>query len=186
MKRPLGDSYVVSGRSYYDNGQLESEFVLADANDINVSEPNLISQTKYFYDNNGRVKEIARAKDSGEFAFGSPASWIWTRYEYDLRGDKTKVIEDVNRLELKTAYEYDNQGEVTKVTLPNGKWNETVRDGRGMVAQTIVGHGGTTVAITWFYYDANGNLMEEIAPNDIMTTYEYDDFDRVTKITRGL
>lgn len=186
VSRPLGDSNVVSGRSYYDNGQLESDFVLADANDVNEGEPNLISQTKYFYDNNGRVKEIARAKGSGEFAFGSPASWIWTRYEYDLRGNKNKVIEDVNRLGLETAYEYDNQGEVIKVTLPNGKWTETVRDGRGMVAQTIVGHEGTTVATTWFYYDANGNLIEEVAPNNIRTTYEYDDFDRVTKITRGL
>jgi len=186
MKVPLGDSNLVSGRSYYDNGLLKSEFVLANPGDINEDEPNLISQAKYFYDNNGRLERIARAKDSNEFSYGSPDSWIWTRYEYDVRGNRIKVIEDVNGLELATTSEYNNQNEVTEVNLPNGKWTKTIRDGRGLVATTIVGYGTTEVATTAFYYDANGNLIEEVAPNNISTTYEYDDFDRVKKITRGM
>lgn len=186
MIRMILPSGVVSGSSYNSNGKLESEFVLANPADVNESEPNLISQTKYSYDNNGRIKKIARAKHDGEFVFNSPGSWIWTEYEYDLRGNRTKVIEDVNGLGLETTYEYNNQGEVIKVTLPNGKWTETLRDGRGLVAYTVVGYGDTTVATTAFYYDDNGNLEEQIAPNVIKTKYQYDDFDRLIKVTKGL
>ena len=186
MARMILSSGVVSGSSYNSNGKLESEFVLANPDDVNESEPNLISQTKYYYDNNGKIKKIARAKHDGEFDFNSPGSWIWTEYEYDSRSNRTKVIEDVNGLGLETTYEYNNEGGVIKVTLPNGKWTETIRDGRGLVAYTVVGYGDTTVAITTFYYDDNGNLEEQIAPNGIRTRYDYDDFDRLIKVTRGL
>jgi len=186
MKLPSG---VVSGRRYNSSGKLESEFVLADGNDF--SEPNdflleLISQTKYSYDSNGRIKKMSRAKNDGVFDFNSPSSWVETEYEYDLRGNRIKVIEDVGGLALETTYEYNNQGQVTKVTLPNGKWTKTVRDGRGLVAKTIVGYGATTVATTWFYYDANRNLERQKSPIGIWTEYEYDDFDRLIKLTKGL
>jgi YD repeat-containing protein len=102
MTRMILASGVVSGKSYNDNGKLESEFVLANPDDVNESEPNLVSQTKYYYDGNGRVKEIAKAVDDGVFDFNSPDSWVWTEYEYDLRGNRTKVIEDAEGLKLKT------------------------------------------------------------------------------------
>lgn len=190
MKLPSG---VVSGRRYNSSGKLESEFVVADGNDYD--EPNdfllaLISQTKYSYDNNGKIKKIFRAKNDGVFDFNSPSYWVETEYDYDLRGNRTKVIEDVGGLALETTYEYNNQGEVTKVTLPNGKWTKTIRDGRGLVAVTEVGYGTgeseTTVATTEFYYDANGNLKRQKSPLSIWTEYEYDDYDRLIKVTKGL
>jgi YD repeat-containing protein len=175
MNRMILASGVVSGKSYNDNGKLESEFVLANPDDVNESEPNLVSQTKYYYDGNGRVKQIAKAVDDGVFDFNSPDSWVLTEYEYDLRGNRTKVIEDAEGLKLTTVYKYNNQGEVVQVTLPNGKWTKTE-----------VGYESTTVATTEFKYDANGNLKWQKDPGGFWTRYDYDDFDRVIGVTKGL
>ena len=117
---------------------------------------------------------------------GFPNTWIWTEYEYDLWGNKTKVIEDVNGLALVTTYEYNHQGEVIKVTLPNGKWTETVRDGRGLVVETNIGYGETTVETTEICYDDNGNLELQVTENDAWTKHEYDDFDRLIQVIKGL
>ncbi len=174
-------SGVIQGRSYYDTGNVEYEVVYYP------SDPNYVySQTKYSYDINGRVEQVARAVDDDVFLVDSPNSWIYTQYEYDLRGNKTKVIEDVNGLELETVYEYNNQNEVTKVTLPGGKWTKTTRDGRGLVIKTEVGYDSTTVATTTFEYDANGNLVWKTDPDGYKSRYDYDDFDRVIMVTRGL
>jgi YD repeat-containing protein len=183
MTLPYG---AVSGKSYNDDGKVESEFVLAEPSDVNESEPNLLSQTKYYYDDNGRVKEIAKAVDDGVFDYNDPNSWIWTEYEYDLRSNRTKVTEDANGLGLTTTYEYNNQGEVVQVTLPNGKWTKTYSDGRGLTTKTEVGYGGTTVATTEFKYDANGNLKWQKAPDGFWTRYDYDDYDRLIGVIKGL
>lgn len=193
VTREKGPDGTVRGKSYGLGGELISDFVLADTNDFN--EPNdlaleLISQTKYVYDANGHIQRIAKAKDEEVFDFNEPNDWILTEYEYDFLGRRIAVIEDANGLKLKTTYEYNNQGEVKKVALSNGKWTKTIRDGRGLVAYSIVGYGKgdaeATVATTDFYFDDNGNLIEQIAPNNIRTKYEYDNFDRLKKVTKGL
>jgi len=187
IKLPSG---VVSGQSYNSNGKLVSAFVTADVNGFD--EPNdleleLISQTEYTYDDYGRVIKVERAVDSNTFTFGNPDDgWVVTEYEYDLWGRRTKVIEDVNGLKLETTYEYNNQSEVTKVTLPNGKWTKTYRDGRHLIIKTEVGYDSITVATTEFVYDGNGNLAWQKAPDSFWTKYEYDDFDRLIRVTRGL
>jgi YD repeat-containing protein len=142
----------------------------------------------YTYDpNNGKVKTVSRAKHEGTFDKTSePDGWVITEYEYDLRGNRTKIVEDVGGMELTTTYEYNYQDEVTKVTLPTGKWTKTYRDGRGTKVKTEVGYDSTVVATTEFEYDGNGNLKKKTAPNGIVTEYDYDDFDRLEKVTRGL
>ena len=187
LTRTLSASNVAIGRTYYDNGKLKSEFVIASPNDVNVAEPSLISQTKYSYDNNGRLTAMERAvDDDGSFSFGSPDSWVKTEYEYDVYGNRTKVIEDATGMALETVYSYNNQGQVIKVTEPNGKWTQTTYDGRGLVATVTVGYGSTESARTDYFYDDNGNIEQEVAPDLTRTTYEYDDYDRLIKLTRGL
>jgi YD repeat-containing protein len=184
--RTLSASDVATGRTYYDNGLLKSEFVIASPSDVNVAEPSLLSQTKYTYDNNGRLTKVEKAvDDEASFTFGSPDSWITTEYEYDTWGKRVKVTEDTGGFALETLYTYNNQGQVTKVTEPTGKWTQTSYDGRGLVARVTVGYGSTTFAITDYYYNENGNIEEEVAPDLTKTTYEYDDYDRVIKITKG-
>lgn len=181
QKSPAG---VVTGKHYNLAGQIESEFVLADANDINDADTSLVllSQTKYEYDNDGRTKKIIKAKDSGAFTFNDPSTWIVTQYNYDFLGRKTAVIEDANGAHpLTTSYEYDNQGEVTKVTEPSGKWSKTVRDGRGLTAYTYIGYGSTTVLTTSYDYDDNGNLTQKSNPDGTVEYSNYDNFDRLEK-----
>jgi YD repeat-containing protein len=93
-------------------------------------------------------------------------------------------------LALETQYEYNYQGELIKTILPNGKWTETYRDGRGLVYSEIVGYGEgtgrTEVAETGFLYDDDKNLIEQIAPDGTRTEYKYDNLDRVVSIRRGL
>ncbi|MHC4867447.1 MAG: hypothetical protein ACYTEX_25525 [Planctomycetota bacterium] len=175
-------SGVIRGWSYYDTGRVKYEVV------YDPCDPNYVySKTQYYYDGNGRTKQIARAVFDGKFSVGNEpnSSWAWTEYEYDLRGNRTKVIEDVNDLELTTTYKYNNQGEVVQVTLPNGKWTKTYRDGRGLVTETEVGYGSTSVETT-FEYDANGNLKWQTAPDGFKTRYTYDDYDRLISVVRGL
>jgi YD repeat-containing protein len=186
MTLPSG---VIQGWSYNQSGKTEYE-VVYDPCDLNY----VYSKTKYFYDGNDRLNKVAKAVFSSRsslYAEPNDTKWVWTEYEYDLWGNKTKVIEDANGLALATTYEYNNQGEETKVTLPNGKWTKTIRDGRGLVTEQIVGYHDTEEGkdvefSTWFEYDANGNLIWQTAPNLIKTKYEYDDFDRLHKVTKGL
>lgn len=189
LLKTILSSGVVTGNIYYDNGRLESEVIYDPADDDYV-----YSKTKYEYDDNGRVEYIHKAaKYTDKFATDTEPdqpNWITTKYEYDLQGNKTKVIEDLYGLALETSYEYDNQGQLIKTTLPNGKWTKTVFDGRGLVRKQIVGYGQgvseVEYAVTEFKYDANGNLIEQKAPDLTKTLYEYDNFDRVKKITRGI
>ena len=198
--RVLRPDGVVTGMSYNLAGQLSSEFVLSGDSDPNDADPDLIliSQTKYTYDDNGRVKYLEKANDEGEFNFNDPDAWIKTVYEYDFLGRKTAVVEDANDLALKTSYEYNHQGELVKTILPNGKWTETERDGRGKTIKQIVGYGTgvgkTTVATTEFKYDANGNMIEKKEPYTdpdgnnkyVKTTYGYDNYDRLIRVQRGI
>ena len=200
--RPDG---VVTGTSYSQAGQLQSEFVLASVSDPNDADPNLLllSQTWYTYDNDGRLEYLDKVRvDDPCFAFSDPndntIEWVRTKYEYDFMGRRSAVIEDTTGLSLKTTYEYDNQGELVKTMLPNGKWTKPERDGRGLVIKQIVGYGSgqneTEVSFIEFKYDANGNMVEKKEPytdsdgNDkkVKTIYEYDNLDRLLRIRRGI
>ncbi|MHB9070608.1 MAG: RHS repeat-associated core domain-containing protein [Sedimentisphaerales bacterium] len=175
---------IITGKSYNLAGQVWSEFIASDSNafnELNDSELILVSQTKYTYDGDGRVVTISKAKDSGVFDFNQPDGWIVTKYEYDFLGRKTKTIEDYGNDNLTTEYEYNNQGEVIKVTEPSGKWTETIRDGRGLTIQTIVGYGSNDVLLTDYEYDANKNLIQQTNPDGTIELFEYDNFDRLVK-----
>ena len=212
-------SGVVSGKEYDSKGRGISEFVLADPADVTFgsgfnyethykdkidTDPySLISQTRYHYhegDNpegnyvKGRLRYIKKVKEDGGFDFAAEddaaVSWVVTEFKYNLYGRRISVIEDQTDAALKTNYEYDIQGRVKKTTLPNGKWTETHRDGRGMVKMQIVGHDNMEDENDWlvtlFYYDARGNLSEKVTPDSVSTVYKYDDFDRLVMVRKGL
>jgi len=187
--RPDG---VITGTSYGYAGQMESEFTLADPNDAKESEIGLevISQTRYTYDDDGRITKMERAKDDGTFTFDNPEEWIVTDYVFDFLGRKTSVTEDANGVALQTTYEYNNQGELVKTTLPTGRWTKTERDGRGLVIKEIVGYGSgqdeTEAAVTRYEYDANGNRIKKIDPDGTETHFEYDNYDRLIRVERGI
>lgn len=190
-------SGVMEGFSYNASGKVDYE-VTYDPCDTDY----VYSKTQYVYDANGRTVKVARALYDGRFeltAEPNDTTWTWTEYEYDLWGNRTKVIEDANGLGLETSYEYNFLGEITKVTLPNGKWIKTTRDGRGLATEQVVGYYDTSesedveVSVVESRYDDNGNLQWQSSPNDpdsasddVWTRYYYDDYDRLIKVTRGL
>ncbi|MCD4830991.1 MAG: hypothetical protein K8R02_04170 [Anaerohalosphaeraceae bacterium] len=169
---------TVFGKSYNQKGQIVSEFTLVDSGDIHLAEPNLMSQVRYTYDANGNTEMIAEAISGGEFAFGGPEKWVYTKFEYDSFSQVTQVVEDVNGCSLATFYDYNYQGELVKTTESSGKWTEYIRDGRGMVVYEIDGFGQDDLAVAEFEYDAAGNLIKRSSSEGIVYRFEYDDFDR--------
>jgi RHS repeat-associated protein len=179
---------VVTGSHYNTAGQLESYFMLAGGSDPNDADDTLtlISQTKYEYNEEGRIEAIERAKHDGEFTFDSGSiTWLRTEYQYDFLGRRTAVIEDAGGESLVTSYQYNNQGEITKTTVPHGKWTSTERDGRGLVTKEKVGYGETLKATTEFEYDANGNITKRTNPDSTEIAYDYDNLDQLEKVTQG-
>ncbi|MEN6307400.1 MAG: RHS repeat domain-containing protein [Anaerohalosphaeraceae bacterium] len=196
VTREVSPNGSKSGKKYGLGGELVSEFVIAPQEDISLPDEQLavLSQTNYYYDNDGRIECIKKADYPDEFPFADPANlpstikWVVTRYVYDYLGRKIAVIEDEGGLSLLTQYEYNNQGEVDKTILPNGKWTEIHRNGRGQVITQIIGHDQVDSSlwqVTELEYDANGNLFRQIDPSDTVTVYEYDEYDRLIGTKKG-
>ncbi len=134
-----------------------------------------------------------------------------TQYEYDCNGNVTKTIDAEGN---ETTTEYDLAGRVHSVTDSNGNTSYTEYDKMGRVIRKTTPFTNTTEAETKTYYDKNsnvvktavkrnssfyqieeyrydnmGNLLASIANDgttDIVTQYEYDDMNRITKRITGL
>ena len=185
---------VATGKSYGTGGELLSEFVISHNSDPNDPDEDLkvISQTTYTYTVDGRIETVSRAKHVGEFDYGEPDGWIRTKYEYDEVGRKIKVIADYDasgeRLNLTTQYEYNRQGEIEKVIHPSGRWEKTLRDGRGLVILESTGYtDGQDIDVyeTAFDYDDNGNLTDQVNPDDTGLVYQYDNLGRLVKVLKN-
>ena len=182
----------VRTKSYTTGGALEWEAAFASGGSGNV-----LSQTKYEYDGNGRLTKRSIASDDGPFGLNSPAGWVDTFYAFDAYGRQTQVIEDYGGgcLNLSTTYDYNNQDEVVKTTTPGGVWTETKRDGRGLTTMQISGYHAGEQSIpqvtTSYEYDADGNLTKQGRMNaqgsyeGPVTTYEYDGYGRRAQVIRS-
>ena len=108
-------------------------------------------------------------------------------------------------LNLVTEYAYDTSARGTATRDPRGTITRTIYDADGRVSDmyTNCTTSGTTVPADWahctglgtpdrtngtynlhtsYTYDHRGNKLTETAPNGRMTTWTYDDLDRVTKV----
>gem|GEM_PF-2174972 len=179
--RIISPQGVVAGKSYDNFGRLKSEYTLADANDIGITEPDVISQTYYTYDSRGLLVSESLAIDSGAFEFDCPADKIFTEYEYDNYGRLVKIIEDANGKNLETLVEYDRQDEIVKITKPNGAWTEYIYDGRGLLISEIVGSGSNDILVTQYQYDENGNCVQQTDIDGTTSILQYDEFDRTKR-----
>ena len=113
----------------------------------------------YTYDKNSNIKTISDSTGSRiEYAYDSMGRLI-----------QEKILMEGSRYII-TGYEYDKSGNLVK------KWNE-------VDAQDLNGGGtGKVQALTTLEYDKNGNLIKVISPEGYVTTYEYDDNDRVIAV----
>ncbi|MDO1450206.1 DUF6531 domain-containing protein [Rhodocytophaga aerolata] len=111
-------------------------------------------QTTYYWNAAGLVTETINAKAD-------------SRYQrYNVYNE---LIEEYNELGLGTKYEYDERGNQTKVTYPDGASIQMEYDEQDhLIAATDAVRG------KWqWQYDAQGNLIERLDCLERITQYEY-------------
>jgi RHS repeat-associated protein len=127
---------------------------------------------------------------------------VETRETRDGAGRMLSSVLDAGagRLNLTTEYAYDNAGRQVAVRDPRGTITRTFYDANGRITKSVVNctNSGTTVPTTgWetcagtgtadgtfnlttsYAYDARGNRTSETAPNGRLTTFIYDDANRL-------
>jgi len=165
----LAPVVVASTASEYD------EFGLLDE-----SKDHFGRSTFYRYDSEGRETEIRR--DSGT-TDGGQTIWLYTRYVYDsfenllLSTDEfASTATDPSTVPVRAERTiYDSNGQV--VRIDRIKDAVVAMDTSGMTSITST---GTVTASTQMSYDAFGNLVQTIAPDGQVTTFEYDSLRRRT------
>jgi YD repeat-containing protein len=120
----------------------------------------------YEYDRDNRLVGVT---DGNDFE---------TRYEYDGAGNRTASIQFVGDppVERKTTYEYDLDNRLLKVTSPELAETAYAYDVLGNKIQTIDANGGVTART----FDANGRVLTELTPGNVLRTFEYDALGNLT------
>jgi RHS repeat-associated protein len=124
--------------------------------------------TVYGYDAGGRQTTVT-----------SPLGFVTTT-TYDADDRVTKFTDPLGNF---TSFEYNARGDRTKTTDPDGfaaLYSINVTSGRAQVVTDALGN-QTTLS-----YDTRGNLLSVKDANNHVTSYEYDTFDRQTKVTSPL
>ena len=110
---------------------------------------------------------------------------------YNVGGEQLAVSES----NTVTSSTYDTLGNESTITDPDGNQTISLYDGFGRLAETIQPdpNGGTITPKTFYGYDANGQLVEQIspagpasAPNSVqqVTAWQYDDLGRTTAVSQ--
>ena len=164
----------------------------------------LNNTTEYFYTLNGQLAKIKDAKgNETNYEYDSfdrqtkiiyPDS-SYEEFTYDKNSNVTSkrtrkgivisyVYDALNRLTSKTAsdtgtvsYVYDNESRMTSVTNENGSLSYTF-DNLGRVIQAT----DTESRILKYEYDANGNQVKLIYPDNSFVIREFDEVNRLTAI----
>ena len=155
---PLGN---VTTNSYDTHGNLLS---------VTSPQPNsntTASTTQFAYDTKGELTQITDPLTNithltytsvGLIASITDAQQHTTTYQYDVRGNRTAVIDPINGSAHPTSFAYDVMNRLTGITYPDG---------------STVGFG----------YDYRGPTHYRYGPEQRTTTYTYDDADRLTAVT---
>jgi YD repeat-containing protein len=155
---PLGN---VTTNSYDANGNLLS--VTSPAPNGNTA----AGVTQFQYAGNGELTQITDPlghittltyTSVGLIASITDAQQNTTTYQYDVRGNRTAVIDPINGSGHPTTFAYDVMNRLTGITYPDG---------------STVGFG----------YDYRGRRTSVTDQNNRATTYAYDDADRLTTVT---
>ncbi len=139
--------------------------------------------------------------------FQVDALGVVTRFNHDARGNRVEKIDAYGRLAAGTAIvetniipiadtaarihrtSYDAADRMVTETQPTGMVITYAYNGAGeLAARTVDAGSGPEFknATTRHFYDAGGRKIFEVDPIGAVTGFEYDDFDNVIRVTRGL
>ena len=130
----------------------------------------LLSETTYSYDSNRRLSSYARKT-------GIPSNpWLVTQLNYDLPNAQMSIIDPQGR----ALTFLDNKiRRLWKVIDNAGHITEALYDERGKAYRLINPLGAI---IEEHHFSANGKRMSLTDAKTNVTTYQYDDFDRISKM----
>jgi len=139
--------------------------------------------TTYTYDRRGLLLSETLPMASYNNGGGLVASSVTNIFEYDARGNRTKMVEASGLAEARTTqYVYDKNNRLIQTigqTFLGQTPNEYIYyDARGNVTSTVNAAGGRTV----FYYDDLGRKTVEISAVGTYTKYTYDKNGNATEI----
>ena len=179
-----------------------TDFVLdpANGNLKEIRAPEVIGirpTTLYTYNSNGQILTVTDPEGKVTLNSYDPAT-----------ANLLSITEDDGRLNLTTVFGYDAVGNVTSVRDANGRTinslydnelrlietslpapfshvtkTEYDEDGRTLKVERETGDPVTPWQITSFTYDAAGNRILATVPGGHISTYEYDELDRLKKVT---
>ncbi len=143
--------------------------------------------TAFEYDDQNRLTSVTDTSN--------PSAPLSTSYTYDPRGNKLTETDAEGHV---TRYEYDLKGRRTKAILPQGMTTEfghddsdrliSVKDAEGNVTSYSYDPDGRPSAITWadgksviHGYDDSDNLIKSTDPNGTIINQTFDDNDRLVR-----
>jgi len=152
--------------------------------------------TDFFYDGLGRITQV-------NYHYGDLSSPIIANesFTYDWQGN---VRSHRATSGYTTTYAYDYLGRLTKVTNPDGTSQRTYYDDFNLIRtiydenshrtdklfdanQRLIGvrayYTASAYYLTSYYYDRVGNLAKSVDGNGQVTTYAYDDLNRLVSTT---
>ncbi len=152
----------------------------------------MYTYSKIEYDKSGR-KTIEKTSRDKVLLNNVPQSFITTTYDYYDNGKVKKVCSSDGR---KTEYEYDGDGNILKQDVYTDTTHKNTTEytynhlDKPLTVKLHVKEGdlagkdfssvADTVLTTENTYDANGNLDTVTTPNNITTTYTYDNLNNQT------
>lgn len=159
----------------------------------------------YTYDTDGKRKTMSDLTGVTNYQYDSNTGLLKKKifpdqklisYEYDLRGNRTRVIDPfgrstvytydaVNRMktvttdnQLSGSYEYFNNDRIKKIQHGNGQSSNYSYQNFEIAALETKQANGTVLNSYSFDYDPNGNMTKRIE-NTVSHTYSYDPLGRV-------
>jgi len=151
------------------------------------------NRTTYAYDAHGNVtSETDPLGDTATYTYIAGTNFIATgtdplgrvtKFEYDAKGNNTRIISDFQGpLENTTLYTYDSQGNLLTETDPLGRTTRYTYDSMGNMIEVTDPAGYKTQ----YVYNNMGNKIREIDSSGHQTSFEYDLMGRNTKVTNSL
>jgi RHS repeat-associated protein len=136
------------------------------------------------HDFNGNVAE-RRVRNLGNDAdAGALSGWLETYYTYDLLDNLVEVSAEatVDGTFSITEFAYDENENLLSVTKPEGNVDAFSYDERDLRLTTTYGAGSSVATTETSAYDLNGNLISFKDGLNQETTFEYDGYDRRTRV----